>query len=142
MASQGITFLENPPVLAVAGGIEPPDGGGEPPDRPELNALLLYITKQKYRIPEADAREILNEVVCSFMLNAGSVKNARAWMVAATCNASRHYCRERAHKESGVQYVARNAIHQALKRLNDGFQRVFRRGSNGRGQLETESDGN
>jgi len=124
--SRGINFLEDPPLLAVAAGSEPPDGGGaEPPDGPRLHSLLHYIMERKFRIPEAEARAILNEVVRSFMLNAGSVKNPRAWMVAATCNAAHHYCRERARKESGVQYVARNAIHQALKRLNDRFQRLF-----------------
>jgi hypothetical protein len=104
MASRGITFLENPPLLAVTA------GGSEPPDGPELPDLLRYIMENKFRIPEADAREILNDVMCSFVLNAGSVKNARAWMVAATCNASRHYWRQRAQTESGVQYGARNAI--------------------------------
>jgi hypothetical protein len=126
MASRGITFLENPPLLAgAAGGSEPPDGGNEPPIGPELHDLLRHIMENKFQIPEADASELLNNVLYSFVLNAGSVKNARAWLVAATCNASRHYWRKRAPTESDVQYSARNAIYNALRRLKNRFQRLF-----------------
>lgn len=86
MTTPELTFLENPPALAVGSdGSEPPDGPGS----------LLYILEHKYRIPKPDAILIVDEVVLSFFKCSSRIENVRAWLVAAACNGARHYHRQR-----------------------------------------------
>jgi RNA polymerase sigma factor (sigma-70 family) len=62
--------------------------------------LLLYVACRKFRVPEPDAEGLIQEVFVSYISAAANVKDIRAWLVAATCNASRHYWRTRSRTES------------------------------------------
>ncbi len=55
--------------------------------------LLLYVAINKFRVPDADAENLLQDVFVSFLQSGRHVENVRAWLVAAVCNASRHYWR-------------------------------------------------
>ena len=91
--------VEAPPVPIPATG-----GGSEPPDIGDLyvlhRPLLLHIACRKFRIAENDAEGLLQEVFVSFMTTTTKVENVKAWLVAAMCNASRHYWRGQGKTES------------------------------------------
>jgi len=78
--------------------------GGESPDIGELyvqhRPLLLHIACRKFRVGENDAESLLQEVFLSFMTTTTKVENVKAWLVAAMCNASRHYWRAQGRIES------------------------------------------
>ena len=63
-------------------------------------SLLLHIACRKFRVPEADAESLMQEVFVSLMTTTTKVENIRAWLVAAMCNASRHYWRGQSRTES------------------------------------------
>ncbi|MEO6259926.1 MAG: sigma-70 family RNA polymerase sigma factor [Thermoanaerobaculia bacterium] len=63
-------------------------------------SLLLHIACRKFRVPESDAEGLIQEVFVSLMTTTTKVENIRAWLVAATCNASRHYWRGQSRTES------------------------------------------
>ena len=62
--------------------------------------LLLYVACRKFRVPDTDAENLIQEVFLSFMQTATKIENIRAWLVAAMCNASRHYWRSQGRTES------------------------------------------
>ena len=62
--------------------------------------LLLHIACRKFRIGEPEAESLLQEVFVSFMTTTTKVENVKAWLVAAMCNASRHYWRAQGRTES------------------------------------------
>lgn len=62
--------------------------------------LLLFISCRKFRIPECDAEALIQEVFLSFLQTGTKIDNERAWLVAAMCNASRHYWRASGRTES------------------------------------------
>ena len=62
--------------------------------------LLLHIACRKFRIGETEAESLLQEVFVSFMTTTTKVENVKAWLVAAMCNASRHYWRAQGRTES------------------------------------------
>ncbi|MEK6371598.1 MAG: sigma-70 family RNA polymerase sigma factor [Acidobacteriota bacterium] len=62
--------------------------------------LLLHIACRKFRVGEPDAESLLQEVFLSFMTTTTKVENIKAWLVAAMCNASRHYWRGQGKTES------------------------------------------
>ena len=82
-----------------AGGLRSPCAG--PPPSPaaddvetlyiEHRSLLLYVACRKFRIPECDAENLIQEVFLSFLQTGTKIDNIRAWLVAAMCDASRHY---------------------------------------------------
>ena len=59
----------------------------------EHRNLLLYVACRKFRIPDCDAENLIQEVFLSFLQTGTKIDNIRAWLVAAMCNASRHYWR-------------------------------------------------
>jgi RNA polymerase sigma factor (sigma-70 family) len=61
--------------------------------------LLLHVGCRKFRIPEQDAEGLIQEVFVSVMTTTTKVENTRAWLVAAMCNASRHYWRGQGRTE-------------------------------------------
>ncbi len=61
--------------------------------------LLLHVGCRKFRIPESEAESLIQEVFLSFMTTTTRVENIRAWLVAAMCNASRHYWRGQSRTE-------------------------------------------
>jgi RNA polymerase sigma factor (sigma-70 family) len=62
--------------------------------------LLLYVACRKFRIPDTDAENLIQEVFLSFLQTGTRIDNVRAWLVAAMCNASRHYWRAQGRTES------------------------------------------
>jgi RNA polymerase sigma factor (sigma-70 family) len=62
--------------------------------------LLLYVACRKFRIPDSDAENLIQDVFLSFLQTGTKIDNVRAWLVAAMCNASRHYWRAQARTES------------------------------------------
>jgi hypothetical protein len=93
MQRRGFASLEKSkrPVL-VAGGAEPPDG----PTAPDLNSyrqLLTYVVQQRFKIPSSDVDSIVQDVYLSYLQTPTRIDNTRSWLVAAACNASRHYLR-------------------------------------------------
>ncbi len=55
--------------------------------------LLLYVGCRKFRVPESEAEGLIQEVFLSFMTTTTKIENVKGWLVAAMCNASRHYWR-------------------------------------------------
>lgn len=66
----------------------------------EHRNLLLYVACRKFRIPDSDAENLIQEVFLSFLQTGTKIDNVRAWLVAAMCNASRHYWRAQGRIES------------------------------------------
>jgi RNA polymerase sigma factor (sigma-70 family) len=66
----------------------------------EHRSLLLYVASRKFRIPESDSENLIQEVFLSFLQSGTKIDNVRAWLVAAMCNASRHYWRAQGRTES------------------------------------------
>ena len=66
----------------------------------EHRTLLLYVACRKFRIPDCDAENLIQEVFLSFLQTGTKIDNVRAWLVAAMCNASRHYWRASGRTES------------------------------------------
>jgi RNA polymerase sigma factor (sigma-70 family) len=99
----------------------------------EHRSLLLYVACRKFRIPDSDAENLIQEVFLSFLQTGTKIENVRAWLVAAMCNASRHYWRASGRTESlpedfndhsdpvthglAEQYMMRMTIRQALDYL-------------------------
>jgi len=76
----------------------------EPNDVGELyvrhRTLLLFVACRKFRIAEVDAENLIQDVFLSFLQTGTKVENVRAWLVAAMCNASRHYWRAQGRTEA------------------------------------------
>jgi RNA polymerase sigma-70 factor (ECF subfamily) len=65
----------------------------------QYRTLLLSVACRKFRVPETDAESLLQEVFVSFLQTGTKIENIRAWLVAAICNASRHYWRTQGRAE-------------------------------------------
>jgi RNA polymerase sigma factor (sigma-70 family) len=84
--------------------------GSEPKGRPtsdeiefvylEHRKLLLFIACRKFRVPDSDAENLIQEVFVSYMQVGTPIRDVRSWLVAAMCNASRHYWRGQGRTES------------------------------------------
>jgi RNA polymerase sigma factor (sigma-70 family) len=66
----------------------------------QYRTLLLSVACRKFRVPDADGESILQEVFLSFLQTRSHIENERAWLVAAVCNASRHYWRVQGRSEA------------------------------------------
>src|SRR6266542_6935070 len=66
----------------------------------DYRMLLLSVACRKFRIPECEAENLIQEVFLSYLQAGTRIENARAWLVAAMCNASRHYWRAQGRTES------------------------------------------
>ena len=62
--------------------------------------LLLWVGCRKFRVPDCDAENLIQEVFLSYLQTGTKIENIRAWLVAAMCNASRHYWRSQGRTES------------------------------------------
>jgi DNA-directed RNA polymerase specialized sigma24 family protein len=76
--------------------------------------LLLYVASRKFRIPDSDAENLIQEVFLSYLQTGTKIENIRAWLVAAMCNASRHYWRSHGLAE---QFAMKMTVRQALDYL-------------------------
>src|SRR5688572_12963800 len=66
----------------------------------EHRQLLLFVACRKFRVPDGDAENLIQDVFLSYLQTGTRIENVRAWLVAAMCNASRHYWRAQARTES------------------------------------------
>jgi len=66
----------------------------------EYRMLLLSVACRKFRVPESDAENLIQDVFLSYLQAGTKVENIRSWLVAAMCNASRHYYRATGRTES------------------------------------------
>jgi len=66
----------------------------------EHRTLLLYIASRKFHIVDGEAENLIQEVFLSFLQTCTRIDNVRAWLVAAMCNASRHFWRAQGRTES------------------------------------------
>lgn len=63
-------------------------------------SLLLFVAARKFRIPESEAENLIQEVFLSYLQVSVRIENVRGWLVAAVCNASRHFWRAQGRTES------------------------------------------
>lgn len=66
----------------------------------EHRTLLLFVACRKFRVPDCDAENLIQDVFLSYLQTGTKIDNVRAWLVAAMCNASRHYWRTSSRTES------------------------------------------
>jgi RNA polymerase sigma factor (sigma-70 family) len=66
----------------------------------EHRTLLLFIACRKFHIADGEAENLIQEVFLSFLQTCTRIDNVRAWLVAAMCNASRHFWRAQGRTES------------------------------------------
>jgi len=55
--------------------------------------LLYFIAASRFRLPEPDAENVVQDVFLNFLRHRDHIDNERSWLVAAACNASRDYWR-------------------------------------------------
>ena len=79
-------------------------------------SLLVGLAVSKFKIPEPDAEALAQEVFLAYAQLEHSVENEKAWLVAATCNAARHYWRTQARTES-----LPDDIHNRIDPLSHGL---------------------
>jgi RNA polymerase sigma factor (sigma-70 family) len=53
--------------------------------------LLRSVAARKFRVPEDEIAELVQDVFVSFVRHHARIRDERAWLVAAMCNASREY---------------------------------------------------
>jgi RNA polymerase sigma factor (sigma-70 family) len=101
----------------------------------EHRTLLLFIACRKFRIPDCDSENLIQDVFLSYLQTGTTIENVRAWLVAAMCNASRHYWRAQGRTESlpedytdrldpnsaglAETFALQMTIHQALNYLTE-----------------------
>lgn len=66
----------------------------------DYRTFLLSVACSKFKVPEADAEGLLQEVFLSFLQTGAQIDNVRSWLVAGICNACRHYWRGHGRSES------------------------------------------
>jgi RNA polymerase sigma factor (sigma-70 family) len=59
----------------------------------EHYALLFFIAASRFRLPEPDAENVVQDVFLQFLRHRHRITDDRAWLIAAACNASRDYWR-------------------------------------------------
>lgn len=58
--------------------------------------LLIGTAITRYGIAEGDAETLVHDVFVAYLIHGQDVRNARAWLLSAICNASKAYLRTRA----------------------------------------------
>jgi len=66
----------------------------------EHRTLLLFIASRKFHIADGEAENLIQDVFLSFLQTCTRIDNVRSWLVAAMCNASRHFWRAQGRTES------------------------------------------
>ncbi|HUJ16049.1 MAG TPA: sigma-70 family RNA polymerase sigma factor [Thermoanaerobaculia bacterium] len=61
--------------------------------------LLVHVACRKFRVPDPDAENLMQEVFLAYIQTEARVEDTKAWLVAAMCNASRHYWRQNSRTE-------------------------------------------
>lgn len=61
----------------------------------ETIRLLAYIARVRFRIPSEDADALIQDVFLKFARDYAHVREPRKWLIVATSNACRNFCRDR-----------------------------------------------
>jgi RNA polymerase sigma factor (sigma-70 family) len=64
--------------------------------------LLLFIVAGRFRVPLADAENVVHDVFLRFLKNQQRVTATRPWLIAAVSNAARDYWRAPERREGGA----------------------------------------
>lgn len=98
------------PLAAATAPGPPPTPASPPAEAPvevdlgamyvDYRMLLLSVACRKFRVPECEAENLIQEVFLSYLQAGTRIENAKAWLVAAMCNASRHYWRAQGRTET------------------------------------------
>lgn len=59
--------------------------------------LMIGIAVDRFRITETDAQALAHEIFLAYFLKAEEIRDVRAWLIGAICNASRQFVKKRAH---------------------------------------------
>ena len=59
----------------------------------EHRTLLFFVARRKFGVPSHDSEALVQDVFLAYLQCDAPIRNIRAWLVAAMCNASRHYLR-------------------------------------------------
>ena len=100
--------------------------------------VMRFVAGRKFNVPSDDVRPLIHEVFVSYIEYRARVRNDRAWLVAATCNACRDYWQARGRRdarfaEGGVEHVPEPAdlarrvdLHGVLSELRPRDREVLR----------------
>ena len=59
-------------------------------------ALLVGTAVSRYHIAESDAQALAHDVFVAYLLKADEIRDSRAWLLSAICNASKFFIRNQA----------------------------------------------
>lgn len=99
--------------------------------------LLLGIAVRTFRVPREDAATLVHDVFVSLISRLDEIRDRKAWLVGAICNASRSYLRRRRADEGHPIAVEPAhdgtdacddlvAVRQALERIDDRSREILR----------------
>jgi RNA polymerase sigma factor (sigma-70 family) len=63
--------------------------------------LMRFVAGRKFNVPSDDVRPLIHEVFVAYIQYRDRVRDDRAWLVAATCNACRDYWQARGRRDAG-----------------------------------------
>lgn len=66
-----------------------------------LYPLLVGLASRRFRVPPDEAAAVVHDVFVAYLRNHERVSDHRAWLIGATCNASRLYWRRQQRVASG-----------------------------------------
>lgn len=89
----------------------------------ELWPVLVRIGRRKFGVPEEDVEQLVQDTALAFLASRTEIVKPQAWLVAAMCNACRHYWRWRrsreAFEEGTVDEVAEPGRETAVREVEN-----------------------
>jgi RNA polymerase sigma factor (sigma-70 family) len=67
--------------------------------------LLRSVAARKFRVPDDDIQELVQDVFVSFVRHHARIRDERSWLVAAICNASRDYWIRKGAASSALEWT-------------------------------------
>jgi RNA polymerase sigma factor (sigma-70 family) len=71
--------------------------------------LLCYLATRRFGIPEDEAGAVVQDVFVAYLRNQQQINDSKAWLVGATCNASRQYWRKRGREAKALDHIQPSA---------------------------------
>jgi RNA polymerase sigma factor (sigma-70 family) len=136
-------FREDEAVLAanVVNAPSPPTLDAESIYR-EHYPLLHFISRQRFKLPENDAENVIHEVFLLFLTQSDEIRSPRSWLIGAISNSCRAYWRssdrieplpsdydrreDPAHAEIAEKVAIRITVRETLQRLHEKCQTTLR----------------
>lgn len=104
--------------------------------------LLHFISRQRFKLPENDAENLIHEVFLLFLTQSDEIRSPRSWLIGAISNSCRAYWRstdrveslprdyasreDPAHAEIAEKVAIRITVRETLKRLHEKCQTTLR----------------